>query len=240
MSLPQPVIHEKHEAPERLAAWLAHSHLLAGIRPETIQQIAQHSVALYVPAQAEVFRAGTRPSGFFVVIFGSMALYLQGADHAECLSEIVGPGDCIGEVAFLLDQPYPVSSRALTDCLVIRAAAEPMHQLLATDPAFDRQLLSSMAMRLMRLMKDIRSFAFKNAGGRLAGYLLELPRNPDGSIVRLPMTKGALASKLLLAPETLSRLLKSWVACGAIRMKGRTLQILDEPYLMTQASSDCT
>lgn len=238
MSLPHPAIHQKHEAEERVASWLAHSCLLAGMSPSSIGQIAKQSVALYVPAQAEVFKAGTQPNGFFVVVFGSMALYLQGADHAERLSEIVGPGECFGEVAFLLDQPYPVSSRALTDCLVIRAAAEPVYQLLASDPSFARQLLASLAMRLQRLMKDIRSFAFNDAGGRLAGYLLELRHGADSSAVRLPMTKGALASKLLLAPETLSRLLKSWVACGAISMKGRTLQILDEHFLVMQANSD--
>lgn len=237
MSLPHPAIHEKREAEERVASWLSHSCLLSGISTSAIQQIAKQSVALYVPAQAEVFQAGTQPSGFFVVVFGSMALYLQGTDQAERLSEIVGPGECFGEVAFLLDQPYPVSSRALTDCLVIRAAAEPVYELLATDPSFARQLLASMATRLQRLMKDIRGFAFNNAGGRLAGYLLELPRSTESPAVRLPMTKGALASKLLLAPETLSRLLKSWVNCGAISMKGRTLQILDEHYLIMQANT---
>lgn len=237
MPLSTTPIREKREAVERIAGWLSHSSLLAAVDSCAVGQIAGQSVALYVPAQAEIFNTGTRPCGFYLVVFGSIALYLEGADGAEKLSEIVGPGECFGEVAFLLDQPYPVSSRALSDSLVIKVAAEPVHDLLATSPSFSRQLLASMAQRVQRLMQDIQGFAFKSAGGRLADYLLTLPRSPGSQAIRIPITKGALASKLLLAPETLSRLLKGWVACGAISMHGRSLEIIDEAYLLAQSTA---
>ena len=237
MSKDCPLIHEQIEATERIAGWLSHSDLLSAVEPFATRKIAGQSVALYVPAHAEVFRSGDLPNGFYIVVFGSMALHLDGADGEEKLSEIVGPGGCFGEVAFLLNQPYPVSSRALSDCLVIKVAAEPVLELLSISPSFSRQLLGSMAMRLQRLMQDIRSFAFKSAGGRLADYLLELPRTQDSRAIRIPVTKGALASKLLLAPETVSRLLKGWVDCGAISMHGRSLEIIDEHFLIAQANT---
>lgn len=79
-------------------------------------------------------------------------------------------------------------------------------------------------MRLHALLADVEATALKTSSQRVAAFLLA--GSSEGDVV-LQTSKGVLASKLSLTPETLSRVLRDLSDAGVIRVKGRRIHICD-------------
>ncbi|MFO1467019.1 MAG: helix-turn-helix domain-containing protein [Steroidobacteraceae bacterium] len=77
-------------------------------------------------------------------------------------------------------------------------------------------------------MREIETLSFENARNRVITHLLKLAGNGTGSAsVVLGEAKQALAARLAIKPETLSRTLRALTEAGSIEVDGRTIRILD-------------
>lgn len=226
-----------HEGPaignptDRILGWLTGCELFSGLSPASLQSVANHSTALFLKKKAHVFEAGQRPRFFHLLVLGRIGIFLADPVRGVRLSEFILPGQCFGEVAVLLDEPYPITGEALAPSLVIRIPMEVMLGLMAREPLFCRKLMSGMSRRILRLMHDLRGATFKSAQARLADLLLQLAKEQGTLSVTLPASKGQIASKLMIAQPTLSRFFSSWQDHGAIRIEGKKVHILKDGYL---------
>jgi len=93
-------------------------------------------------------------------------------------------------------------------------------------------MLTGLSTRLHTLMCDIETVNLQSANERLIGYLLSLPRKFDRT--RFPCSKSLVASKLGLAPATLSRTLRQLIRDGLIRVEGREVVIQNTTALQRQ------
>ena len=83
----------------------------------------------------------------------------------------------------------------------------------------------------------LESYSLHSGTQRVIGYLLRAEPEPDaaGNIaqLKLPTSKGIIASRLNLTPEHFSRVLHELTAAGLITVDGRTVIILDLERLRT-------
>ncbi len=209
---------------QRVVDWLKHCALFSHVGPPSLSRIAAECVSSTYAAGTTIFVPGTTSDGFYIVIFGSVALLLPGPGQTEKMVELVGPGESFGQAAMFLEIPFPVASRSLTETLLLHVPRKPMFDLLEQDTTLARKMLAGMALRMHRLIHDIEGYAFRTAASRIADYFMTTSSG-SGPSFRLPVNKTVLASKLLIAPETISRVLKAWIKQGYVEVRGRQITI---------------
>jgi CRP-like cAMP-binding protein len=102
--------------------------------------------AVTVRAGKAIFHAGERGTTMYILMEGSAAVLVGGE-----LVDIALPGAVLGEMA-LLDEPVRSASVvARHDCSLVPVPREHFDLLLMEAPAFAREVMRSMAVRLRRM-----------------------------------------------------------------------------------------
>lgn len=179
-----------------------------------------------------LFHQGDPVRGFFFVLRGQMQLSVSTADGAEKVVEIVTVRESFGEAVVFEGLRYPVTATALVDTTLLAVSSKAVLDLLDRDPSFARRLLANMAVRLRRLIRDVEAYSLRSSIQRVVGFLLaEAAVNGEGGagerVVTLPTRKHVLASRLNIAPETLSRVLRDLSDDGLISVAGRRITLHD-------------
>lgn len=184
--------------------------LFQEVSKEHLDLITAESTQVSLRKEDLLFQKGDPASGFYVVVTGKVKLALP-INNSERVVDILGPRRSFGEALMFMLRSYPIFAQALVDSTLIHVPQEPIFELLATEPLFARRMLAGMSIRLHDLILDIDTFSRQTGTQRLVSYLLQqLPQSgntpSDEPIVfPLPSTKQLIASRLCIAPETLSR-----------------------------------
>jgi CRP-like cAMP-binding protein len=195
-------------------------------------RIAAHATKLRLRRGETVFRRGEPTRGFFIVVFGEIALVAPGARGGR-LTGLVGPGRSFGEPMMFLGKPYIVDARAHTDALLLSVPKEAVFAEIDRNPAFAYRMIAGLAARVEALVHELDAHSRSFARDRLIDYLQHAAGSRHGAVtVELPTTKVALASQLGLTPEHLSRLLRELTARGLIRVQRRRIAIEDVAALV--------
>ncbi len=125
---------------------LAAIPLLSACSTKELQRVAKAADEVQVDAGATLIEQGQLAREAFVIVSGSAEVRLDGARVA-----VVGPGECVGELALLDHQPRSATVVALEpmDLLVIPSSA--FTALLDDAPALTRKLLGTLAARIREL-----------------------------------------------------------------------------------------
>lgn len=220
-----------HNQDDRLAGWLRHCALFSHIPADHLRDLSARSMPLKFAKGERIFAQHSDSDCFYLTILGSVGLFLPGPQADGKLLDLISPGESFGLAAMFLQVPLPVSAKAISDCLVVKVPAEIVFTLLEADPGLAKKMLAGMALKMHRLVHDIEGYAFRTAAGRIADYLLELPRQPGETHLTLPLSKGEIAGKLLVTRETLSRVLQGWKRDRVINLRHRNIDILDAERL---------
>jgi len=216
---------------ELLANVALFKHLDAASRA----RIAAHTTKVRLRRGDAVFHRGEKPEGFFVVVFGEIALIAQGA-RGPRLSGIVGPGRSFGEPVMFLGKPYIVDARAQTDALLLRVPKDAVFAEVDSNPAFAHRMIAGLAARIEALVRDNDTIAGGTAQERLVAYLLRSAGVREGpATVTLSTSKVALASQLALTAEHFSRILHDLARRKLLRVEGRRIEIPDARALAEQS-----
>src|SRR3972149_8660277 len=123
---------------------------------------------------------------------------------------------------------YP---RALADSLLLHGGRGVWLEECRREPRFARKMIAGLSRRLHGLVSDLESYSLHSGTQRVIGYLLRAEPDSDtaGNVaqLKLPTSKGIIASRLNLTPEHFSRVLHELSAAGLITVGGRTVTILD-------------
>ncbi len=216
-------------------------HLVERIKPQTflaqlplfeamsgaeLDRIALGTSTIRVARGAPIFQRGEPCVGFHVVIYGQVKLAFVSAQGAEKVVELVGPRHSFGEAVMFMGKPYIVSAQALEDSLLLHVAKATVMDEIARDPTLACKMLAGLSRRMHGLMGDLESYCLHSGTQRAIGYLLKDDPPLDGTLIRLPMSKALVASRLNLTPEHFSRILSDLIAHGLIEVQGRNVTIL--------------
>jgi CRP-like cAMP-binding protein len=223
----------------QIEATLARLELCEGVAGHTVRHLALHSRMLRVPRGETLVRRGEQPTGVFAVVHGSLKTRLQPGSGDELILALLGAGSVVGVAASVLDQPSRFDLVALEESLLLATAPGALWAEMARDPRLARNVASHLATKAHLLMTEFEHSRLP-ALRRLAAYLQSVAEpagEPHVWRARLPVTKTALAARLGMKKETLSRLLRSLASRGLIAVSQREITILDRRAL-EEASSD--
>lgn len=219
---------------------LAHLPLLAGVAQPLVTAMARRCSILDARRGEVIVRRQARIPGIYVVAYGSVKLVLPAARRDQRVLRLVGGGQSFAEAHALIARPCDFDALAMAQCKLLLMPIEAVLQLTERDAHFARNLMTTLAHRLVHLLGTFEAATVQRGAQRLASYL-ETLAGPNGSpgrtVVSLPVTKTVVAAQLGVKKETLSRLLRQFVARGVIEVSRREIAILDRAALVAAATT---
>jgi CRP/FNR family transcriptional regulator len=185
-----------------------------------------------------VFHENEPCPGVYVVGQGLVRVFKTGAGGREHVLHMVGPGGSFAEVAAIGNFALPASAEAVTKTTCVLLPLERFRNALAEDHDLCLGMMTGMTLWVRRLVMLMEDITLRDAAGRLARYLLELPQSKaaaDGT-VKLPGLKRYVASHLNLTSETFSRTLRRLVNAGLIAEVGKDRVRLLHPKKLRQVA----
>jgi CRP-like cAMP-binding protein len=217
----------------KLEAFLANLPLFKGLGADELARIAAGTRRRKLARGETLFREGEPANGLFAVVYGKIRLATR-----ERVADIVAPGRSFGEAMMVLEKPYIVTATAAADSLVLQVDKAAVFAELERSPQFARRVIAALAQRLELMVRELETYALGNAGQRFVAWLLRREGGASAGevVVTLPAPKSAIASRLNVSAEHLSRVLKELSRQGLLEVHGRVLRIPDVARLRASLS----
>ena len=218
---------------DRLCRLLRHASMFQSLGCEEIARFARGVREIKALKGEILFHRGDACNGFHLILDGQIKLAFTSSEGNEKVVDILRQGQSFGEAVMFMDKPYVVMAQALTDSTLLHIGKHVFFEEMNGDPLFCRKIIAGLAQRLHRLMGDVESYSLRSGRERIIGYLLrEEEMSGDAAdsgrvSVRLPTSKGTIASRLNLTQEHFSRILYELTNSGLIEVEGRTIHITD-------------
>src|SRR3990172_7019396 len=129
-------------------AWLRDVPMFAGLPAPFLGAIAASGSCRTYPKDALIVQEGSKDDALYIVLNGRLKACLHNAEGRELTLSILDPGDLVGEMALVDNEPHAASVTAVTDaeCFVLSRAGfrarlkENPHPPLALMDVYDRVL----------------------------------------------------------------------------------------------------
>jgi CRP-like cAMP-binding protein len=155
---------------------------------------------------------GQKSNALFVILSGSAKVVVSNHKGKEVVLALLEPGDCIGELSLLDDQPHSatVVASSQTDTLIL--GRHDFAQCVLNNAQLAVSIMHGLAYRLRKANQKIASLALVSVNGRVANTLLsQAELSPEGHlIVARKISHSALANEVGASREMVSKALKSF------------------------------
>jgi CRP/FNR family transcriptional regulator len=219
---------------------ISETPLFSGLSGDQLRQIQSIAIDRWFERGEPVFWEGDQGNGFYIVAEGSVKVYKMSLEGKEQILHLYGPGNPVGEVPVFAGNQFPANAQAMVKSRLLFFPRDAFIALITTNPSLALNMLAVLSIRLRQFTVQIENLSLKEVPGRLASYLLYLIKEQTedqahgqgGAMdVRLPVSKGQLASLLGTIPETLSRIFSKMTAQGIITVQGADISINDPAAL---------
>jgi CRP/FNR family transcriptional regulator len=210
--------------------------LFHGLPQEQIQALSRIAVSRSVAKGEEIFQAGEKAQGFYVVEKGKIKIYRAAMSGKEQIIHVWGPGDALGEVPVFQGSTFPASAQALERSKLLFFRREAFRSLIRKEPDLGMNMIALLAGRLRILVSQVAALSLQEVPQRLAAYLLLLAAGQESDTLCLEMAKGQIAAYLGTIQETLSRTLRRMSEQDIIQVNGRHVVLLDMKRLENLAA----
>lgn len=174
-----------------------------------------------------LFSQGDSSDRFFVVLEGRVNLFALTETGDQSVIEVFDPIATFAEAAMFSSGKFPLNCEVVAGSRLIHVPAVPFLRRLSENRQLAFHLLAGLSRWQMRMIHEITELKSKSPGQRLASFLLALAKSDEDSAqIRLPVTKAVLASRIGIAPESLSRALARLKAVG-VESHGREVVLTD-------------
>ena len=165
----------------------------------------------------------------YLLVEGKLQVdYLQ-PNGRQAVYSFETPFSIIGDMELLSDRVVTSNVRALEDCIVLAIPINLVNQYGLTSIPFLQFIIRYLSKKMYFASMLLAQYAL-SAESRLAHYLLERS-HLEGQTIQLEK-RDALAAILGVSVRHLNRSLKNLAEQNAIRLKNRTLVIVDPQALL--------
>lgn len=210
---------------------LAEIPLFEGLSGEDLTRIAEL-------LHRKVFRAGTllmtaeQPGeAIYVILAGSLKVYLVREDGNEVILAILGPGQTVGEMSLLDSAGRSANAMTMESTTLLWMARAAFRRCLQTAPALSYNLLRLLCQRLRTVNEQILALTSLDVAGRVARQILALADQygqadgAGGVYIPLRLTQGDLAAIVGTSREGVNRVM--------VRLKERAILSVSAKHHIT-------
>ncbi len=197
----------------------------------------------YEVAQGEFFlQQGEESTMLYVITAGRVKLSQVTADGQQVIVAYFGPGEGLGIIMALNEQPYPLSAEAIEPCVAIGWRREVMLQLMAGNAQLALNGMHMVGQRFAQMQSRFQELATQRVERRVARALLRLVRQfgrrvDEGVLIDIAISREELAQMTGTNLYNVSRILSKWEHAGWI-VSARKQVILKKSHELVALAED--
>lgn len=200
---------------------------------DVIEQLLP-GTTLYRYERGEVlFWEGDPCHGLHIIQTGSVKLFKISPQGRELIINVFEEGATYNEVPVFDFGTNPVNVAALETCSVWVIDPEVIHATMSGHPELCRAVIANLSKNLRMLVNKVEELSFYQVTNRLARLLGQLSEEQLSGERSYRITQDQLAARLGTVREVVARSLRELQRSGAIKVRQRQIEILDERVLRT-------
>lgn len=170
--------------------------------------IAYGGITEHIKKGEMIFREGDNPYFYYQLIEGEVKMISVNQQGKELLQKIFNPGESFGEPPLFINKPYPSSSIALKDSIILKLSKAKLDVLLQEKPTIAISIIANFAERIYQKTLTNQILATSDPEEKIIA-LLDRIKKDDGSInpIKIPYTRQQIANSTGLCVETVIRAL---------------------------------
>ena len=210
---------------------LQQSSIFRGVDSATLEDISKlASTHTYKPGET-IFREGEAGNTLHGIVAGQIRITTTSADGQELLLNVIGPGQIVGEIAFLDggDRTATGTAAVETPCFSIPRA--PFFSLMESRPQLAVHILQLVCQRVRWTSRLVADSAFLSLPERLAARLGDLCAtanpSPSSGDVEVHISQRDLATFLSVSRQAVNKTLKPWKEAGYLSLSREKIIVHD-------------
>ncbi|PIF74139.1 CRP-like cAMP-binding protein [Variovorax sp. 54] len=189
-----------------------------------------------------LFHKGSSPDALFGVVSGSLRVSVVAPGGREAVIAMLEPGHWFGEVSLLVGRERVYDTCAVDTTEMAVVAAADFHRLVADHPDVHMAFTRLVCLRLRQALAWIDDVILMPLPVRLAHRLLTLDARAvapaeEGGGTLLGVSQEDLSFMLGVSRQSVNRQLKLWEEDGTLRVRYRSIELLDRAQLEQHAAT---
>lgn len=200
--------------------------LFSGLSSAALAEIEQHGVVKSFKKHAIVINQDDETYSLYVILSGSVKVYISGEDGREAVLNHQSAGDYFGDLALIDKQPRVASVMTTEPSRFMVISREDFLLCLSKNPEIAINLIKPMTSRMRMLAKNVSNLALLDVYGRVARVLLDqAEEQEDGEMITGKITQQEIADMVGASRAMVSRILKDLKAGGYISVDKKRISI---------------
>lgn len=174
------------------------------------ESVAQAIVKHRFKRSEIIVEQGKKADALFIILTGRARVITSDSRGREVILASMHPGDYIGEMSLIDDEPHSATVRAELQTDVLMLGRAEFARCLPENSSMAYAIMRGLVQRLRHADRKIESLALMDVYGRVARALLEFARpEPDGTLViRDKVSRQDVAKMVGASREMVSRVMK--------------------------------
>ncbi len=208
---------------------LSKIELFANLDNDELEELGSKVITRQYPRNTIILNEGDTSDSLYLILSGSVKIFLGNEDGKEVILNTQGPGEYFGEMALLDPAPRSASVITTEKSKLSIISKQDLEAFLRQHPGTMLKILQHSFKRLRALTDTVGSLALLDVYGRVARLLLQLAEEEDGvKVIKEEMTQQDMANRIGSSREMVSRIMKDLRTGGYIEMQGKHIVIKRE------------
>lgn len=184
--------------------------------------------ALVHYSRDHLFYAPNDPGeALYILKEGRVQLYRMSPDGRKLIVALLEAGAVFGHMALIGQRMHNTFAQAVDDCVVSVWSRQRFQDMLLAKPQVTLRFLEAVGERLFNAEQRLEELAFKRVSARMAALLLRLNDGQGGTGTLNGYTHQYLADMMGTYRETVTQTLNDFKSRGLIRIRRKSIEILD-------------
>jgi CRP/FNR family transcriptional regulator, cyclic AMP receptor protein len=215
---------------------LATATLLRNLPPPVLDGLAAVARRRNYRRGEVICHHGDPGDALHVIESGRVKVTVYSDAGGELVLNVLGPGDCFGELALIDGEPRSATVETLEPVETVTLRRADFMRLMHENEAALEPLLATLARAIRRLSDAVADVSFLSLDARLAKKLLALAEEHGQEVeglveIQLPISQAELASMVGVTRTSVNKVLGQFEDQGLITRRGRRIVIRDTDRL---------
>ena len=200
--------------------------LFAGLPAAEIESVERVSIKKSYKKHTIILDQGDETSSLYVILSGSIKVFLADENGKEIVLSNMGPGEYFGELALMGETQRSASVMTQEDSQFAVISKSALKTCLANNPDMAFNIINGLMNRISYLTHKVSDLGLRDVYGRVASLLQQRAQNAAGEQITCKMTQQDIANEVGSSREMVSRIFKDLKTGGYISIEGGRITLL--------------
>ncbi len=216
---------------------LAENYLFKDIPRDEIVELVERAPIIKRQPNSVIFKKGDPGESMMAVLSGRVRICCYSAEGKELTLNIIGPGECFGEIALLDGESRTADAVSMEPTELLVVSRQDFIPWLEERPKVCMHMMVVLSHRLRRTSAQLEDTLLYEAPFRLARCLIRLSNSfgkphEGGTIIDLKLSQQRLGTLVGLTRESTNKCLIEWQRDKIIDRVSGKIVILDREALI--------